>query len=115
MQGIKECDMGEVVKLSGPEDVVDFAEFRPLLEELLEEIKVSIKGTGEKPGRGDWSGYSEAGIFDAVAGEFDEFREAFVRGDMVGEHGQIAELWDVAVTALKGVRRLRQISAGEVL
>jgi hypothetical protein len=107
--------MGEAVKLSGPEDVVDFAEFRPLLEELLEEIKVSIKGSGEKPARGDWSDYSEAEIFEAVAGEFDEFREAYVRGDLEGEHGQIAELLDVAVTALKGVRRLRQISTMEAL
>lgn len=107
--------MGEVVKLSGPEDVVDFAEFRPLLEELLEEIKVSIKGTGDKPARGDWSDYSEAEVFEAVAGEFDEFREAYVRGDLAGEHGQVAELLDVAVTALKGVRRLRQILTGEAL
>lgn len=115
MQGIKECDMGEVVTLSGPEDVVDFAEFRPLLEELLEEIKGSIKGRGEKPGRGDWSDYSESLVFEAVAEEFDEFREAYLRCDMVGEHGQISELLDLAVTALKGVRRLRRILAGETL
>lgn len=107
--------MGEVVRLNVPESVIDFAEFRPLFEELLEEIKRSVKGHGDKPGWGDWSGYSEAEVFEAVAGEFDEFREAYVRGDLVGEHGQIAELLDVAVTALKGVRRLRQTSAGEAL
>jgi len=105
--------VGDVVNLKGPDSVIDFAEFRPLLEELLEEVKRSIKGTADKPGRGDWLDYSEAEVFEAVAGEFDEFREAYVRCDLAGEHGQVAELLDVAVTALKGVRRLRQVLAGE--
>ena len=56
---------------------------------------------------GDWSGYSIDDVFEKIAGEFDEYREAYVNAELVGKHGQIDELGDVIVTAIKGIRRLK--------
>lgn len=82
-----------------------FDEFRNLFNELMEKIKASLDS------HGDWSDYSEKDIYAAVSGEFDEYWNAFVFGVIDGDHGQIAELLDVAVTALKGVRVLRRMAA----
>lgn len=87
-----------------PERVVDFAEYRPVLEELFAKIKRSIRGH-----RGDWCEYEVDQVFEAVAGEFDEYRGAYVLAALCGRHGQIEELFDVAVTAIKGIVRLREI------
>lgn len=96
------------VQVAEPGEAVDLAEFRPLLEELFERIKGSIRE------HGDWRDYGAARIFDAVTEEWDEYREAFVFQQFDGDHGQIDELWDVAVTALKGVRQLRLLQAAVV-
>jgi len=93
----------ELDHCNGPRAAVDFAEFRPLLEELFEQIKQSVRQ------HGDWREYDEGLVFEAVTGEWDEYREALLAGDMFGEHGQIAELMDTAVTALKGVLQLRKL------
>jgi hypothetical protein len=58
---------------------------------------------------GDWSNYSEVEVFEAVAGEFDEYREAMVIGRVDGPHGQVDELCDLAVVAVKGAMRLGAI------
>ena len=81
--------------------MIDFEEFRPILNDVMEKIKHSIIK------HGDWSGYSVADVFDKVAGEFDEYREAYVAEVLAGKHGQIDELSDVIVTAIKGIRRLK--------
>lgn len=91
-----------------PEMAVDFAEYCPLLERLFEKIKRSY--SAEKVLKnGDWRRYDEEKVFDAVAGEFDEYREAYVANDLRGRHGQVEELFDVAVTAMKGILRLSHI------
>jgi hypothetical protein len=87
-----------------PERVVDFAEYCPVLEELFERIKRSVRSH-----RGDWHGYTNEQVFDAVMGEADEYREAYVAEDLHGRHGQINELFDLAVTSIKGVVQLRKI------
>lgn len=84
-----------------PSQAIDLAEYRPVLDEVFCRIKRSVKK------RGDWLDYGVADVFEAVAGEFDEYREAFVGQVVAGRHGQIEELLDVAVTAIKGVVRLR--------
>jgi hypothetical protein len=62
---------------------------------------------------GDWSHYSETEVFEAVAGEFDEYREAMVIGRVEGPHGQVDELCDLAVVAVKGAMRLgRDVGCG---
>jgi hypothetical protein len=86
-----------------PPRMIDFEEFRPILEAAMEKIKASIIK------HGDWSGYTSEDVFEKVAGEFDEYREAYVAEVLAGKHGQIDELGDVIVTAVKGIRRLRCI------
>lgn len=98
----------ELVVEPYPERAVDFAEYRPVLEEVFAKIKRSVRGH-----RGDWHNYSDAQVFEAVAGEFDEYREAYVAGELRGRHGQVDELFDVAVTAIKGIVRLRGLDHGD--
>lgn len=71
-----------------------------ILEELLGRLARS------EAERVDWSDYDAEKVFEKVTDEWDEFREAFVRGQIEGRHGQIDELYDVMVTAFKGIRRL---------
>lgn len=86
---------GEVAMLSfGGAEVV------AVLEEVLGRLSLSV----EK--HGDWSNYDEAKVFEAVAEEFDEYREAVAAGRVGGKHGQADELYDLAVVAIKGIRRL---------
>ena len=90
-----------------PARTEDFAEYHPLLENLFEKIKRShCASTIQK--NGDWLTYTPEQVFEAVAGEFDEYREAYVAQELRGRHGQIEELYDVAVTAIKGILRLRE-------
>ncbi len=71
---------------------------------VLEELLGRLRGSVEK--HGDWSDYDVDQVFEAVAGEFDEYREAVVGQMLTGRHGQVDELYDLAAVALKGVRRL---------
>jgi hypothetical protein len=98
--------MAQEGAIAEPNEAVDLAEFRPLLEELFGAVKASVCK------HGDWRDYDAEKIFDKVAGEFDEYREAFVAGDVTGEHGQEAELMHLAVTALKGIFRHRRMRHG---
>jgi hypothetical protein len=81
--------------------LIDFEEFRPVMNEVFERIKISCEKHGNCPE------YTNEDVFEMVAGEFDEYREAYVGEDLTGQHGQINELIDVAVVSIKGVRRLR--------
>lgn len=81
-------------------DGVDISEFWPVLDALLKRLKASIVE------HGDWREYGPERVFEAVSEEFDEYREAFVSGRRVGDHGQVDELLDVAVTSIKGALRL---------
>jgi hypothetical protein len=83
-----------------PKQAVDFAEYVPLLEEVYARIKVSVKK------HGDWSDYPPEKVHEAIDGEYDEFCRAKERAQVMGPHGQIDELYDVIVTAAKGIRRL---------
>lgn len=69
------------------------------------EVDRRLKAAADKH---DWSGYDEAQVFEAVAGEFDEYREAVAAGQVSGRHGQVDELFDLVVTAIRGIRRLAQ-------
>lgn len=90
----------EVATKVAPEEPVDLAEFRPIVEKLFERLKESVRE------HGDWRRYGPRDVFVAVSGEFDEYREAFVAEQIEGRHGQVDELLDVAVVAIKGIRRL---------
>jgi hypothetical protein len=57
---------------------------------------------------GMWDEYSHVDIYRAVSGEFREYANAFMSSDVTGEHGQAAELLQVACVALKGHILLRQ-------
>jgi hypothetical protein len=81
--------------------MIDFEEFRPILNNAMEKIKASIIK------HGDWSTYTAEDVFEKIASEFDEYREAYVAEVLAGKHGQIDELGDVIVTAIKGIRRLK--------
>ena len=81
--------------------VVDFEDYRGILDEALVRVKRSIIV------HGTWEFYSPESAFDAVAGEFGEYCTAFTDKNIHGPHGQIDELMDVIVTAAKGIRRLR--------
>lgn len=59
---------------------------------------------------GDWSHYTVDQVKSAVVGEVEEFLTAWRAGVLVGKHGQIDELCDVAVVAIKGIRQLVRLS-----
>lgn len=90
---------------------VNCVEYFPVMEMLLEKIRRSCSASNILK-NGDWRDYSAEQVFDAVAGEFDEYREAYVAEELRGRHGQIDELYDVAVTAVKGILRLSHIDRG---
>lgn len=79
---------------------VDPAEYAEIFAQGMERIWHSNEG------HCDWRGYNEQQIFEAVAGEFDEYREAVAAGQLRGRHGQLNELRDLLVTVMKGIRRL---------
>ncbi len=83
--------------------MIDFEEFRPVLEEAMRKIRASVIE------HGDWSGLSEREVFEKVAAAFDEYRETFVAEVLNGQHRQINSLGDVIAAAVKGVRRLECI------
>lgn len=89
-----------MVQASGPKGALDFTEYRPVLEYVLGRIKESLKK------HGDWQEYTPEQVFEVVASEFDEYREALVKGQLEGRHGQVDELLDVAATAVKGILAL---------
>ncbi len=82
----------------------------PAIVGVLDELQGRIKLSVGK--HGGWEAYSSADVFEKIAGEFDEYREAFVSRQVLGRHGQISELYDVAVTAIKGIVRLTEMEAG---
>jgi hypothetical protein len=86
-----------------PDEAVDFAEYLPVLQEAFERVKRSVRK------HGTWDSYDAGRVFEAVAGEFDEYREAFLAQELRGRHGQVSELYDVVVTAVKGIRRLSDL------
>lgn len=79
---------------------IDFEEYRSVLDKAFERIKQSIIK------HGDWSDYSPVAVHKALSGEFNEYLAAVVADQISGRHGQIDELVDVIVTAVKGIRRL---------
>lgn len=94
------CGMTKIEERGGCCPACVMAEFLAIQEELLRRLQISI----EK--HGDWENYTSEEVFETVLGECDEYREAFVAGNVDGPHGQVSELYDVAVTAIKGIRRL---------
>lgn len=80
---------------------VDFGEYRQILDVALEGVKRSIIIHGE------WNDYSQFDIHRVVSGEFGEYCAAVARKQIIGKHGQIDELVDVIVTAVKAIRRLQ--------
>lgn len=57
---------------------------------------------------GDWQGYTGDKVHETVKGEFEEFDQAHQRGQLHGEHGQIDELRDLAIVAIKGIIHLQR-------
>lgn len=84
----------------GAVDCMDCAAIKEILVKVFGRIRPShIK-------HGNWANYSVEKVFEEIAGEFDEYREAVVANELSGRHGQISELFDLIVTAAKGIRRL---------
>jgi len=81
-------------------EVIDFEDFRPVLDEVFEGIKRSC---GE---HGDWSAYTDAEAQEAVLGEMKEFLDALEAGDVYGRHGQVREGLDVMIVMAKFLRRV---------
>jgi hypothetical protein len=75
--------------------------YRCSLDEALVRVQRSI-GI-----HGDWSNYTAEQVFDAVAGEFSEYCEAFFDNRIADKHGQIDELKDVMTVCVKGIERLK--------
>jgi hypothetical protein len=86
------------------EAVVDFGEYRPLLEEIFKEIVESVKKYG------NWTGYSPKDIREKVDGEFCEYHRAYQAKIVDGEHGQRDELRDLAVVSVKGMLQLDKLN-----
>jgi hypothetical protein len=82
------------------------AAFNAAMDALRREFQHSI---GK---HGDWSGYTEAEIHKAVTGEYREFTDAVIRSDIHGDHGQRAELLQLAVVAIKGFIMLECVDGG---
>lgn len=82
-------------------EVIDFEDFRPVLDEMFSGIKVSCLKYG------DWSDYTQEEAQLAVLGEIKEFLDAVEADDVHGRHGQVREGLDVMVTMAKYVRWLR--------
>lgn len=80
---------------------VDFNDYRVIMDEALERIKQSVIK------HGTWDNYCEIRIHKAISGEFNEYRQAVIDENVIGKHGQIDELVDLVVTAVKGIRRLQ--------
>lgn len=55
---------------------------------------------------GDWSDYQDNDIFAVILEEFAEYREAYLAGVVHGDHGQLDELRDLAIVAIKGIIQL---------
>lgn len=83
--------------------MIDFEEYRTILEGVMPKIKHSIVK------HGDWSGYTALEVFEKIHGEVGEYISAVGSGTLTGKHGQIDELGDVITTCVKGIRRLRVI------
>jgi hypothetical protein len=101
----KQCECGPDCPTCGgkPSGAVDFVDFIPVLEESYGRIRESIKKHGA------WGDYDQGKIFAAIGGEFGEYWKALAEGRRSGEHGQIDELYDVIVTAAKGILRLSHL------
>lgn len=76
------------------------------LETVLHLVRTGIKDSVEL--HGDWQGYSPAKVCQVVSGEFSEYMMACVDKQIHGEHGQIDELLDLAIVAIKGVIHLQR-------
>lgn len=74
------------------------------LKEALQDLLIEFWHSVFK--HGDWHDYDTANVREAVVNEFCEYTEAFIAGDIHGDHGQRKELLQVAVVAIKGYLRL---------
>ncbi len=63
---------------------------------LLQEIDNSIAK------HGNWDGYDPGDVCKAVCDEHQEYLEAYIACNILGEHGQAKELLQLACVALKG-------------
>jgi hypothetical protein len=66
------------------------------IRDLCEEFARSVQCHGM------WDNYTADDVFRAVSGEFREYAQAYGRQDRHGDHGELAELLQVACVALKG-------------
>lgn len=53
-----------------------------------------------------WDELSDADQRTAITGEYNEWLDAYYRCDVHGEHGEIAELLDLIVTAVRRIMEL---------
>jgi len=77
------------------------------LAEIYKELAVEFYDSIQK--HGSWDEYNEYQVHKAVFGEFDEYQNALIKGDIHGPHGQRRELLQLAVTAIKGAMRLESV------
>lgn len=77
------------------------------LEQVFKELATEHYDSIQKHGL--WDKYSEFDIHKAVAGEFTEYSDAVISGDVHSRHGQRRELLQLANVALKGYMRLGRV------
>lgn len=75
---------------------------------ILSDLRHRLKLADEK--HGDWRDYNSIQIMKAVMDEVIEYDIAFEQNQIIGPHGQIAELMDIATVAIKGALRLADIA-----
>lgn len=69
------------------------------LNEIVEKLKVENARSKEK--HGPWSNLSETAQFGAIYEEIQEWLKAFMESNVDGEHGEIAELLQVANVCIR--------------
>lgn len=69
------------------------------LNEIVEKLKVENARSKEKHGL--WAEHTESAQFGAIYGEFQEWLKAFMESNVDGEHGEIAELLQVANVCIR--------------
>ena len=57
---------------------------------------------------GDWQEYTPSDVKRVVEDEFFEYLGAYLNDQIEGDHGQIEELRDLAVVAIKGIIHLQR-------
>lgn len=74
------------------------------LNEIIEKLK--LENARSKEIHGPWADMPDVKQFEAIHGEFIEWLDAYLADDIHGDHGEIAELIQVANVCIRRVMAL---------